>query len=343
MKSYLWMLTIFTSLMLLSCSGKNNQSGVVSQQFVHKYGFAVSEEEWEEREKDGKVISELDNGVVLTQTYSSGTLNGPTTYTFPLSKTIEELDMYDDGALVKKVIYDNKGVPIREDLFEYDDHKVITLWNYQGVPISVEEYEKDLLWNGKYFTPENDIESTVENGYGIRTKRDRAGLLVTKDKFDNGILTNRSTYHPNGQIQTETPFLDYKIHGEQLTFTTSGKPLMKMFWTRGVLNGNKIVYRNGNKQAEIPYVNGNKHGLEKHYNDQGSVVAEVHWENDQKHGSSHFHDEDNTDIDWFYKGKAVSLKKFEMLEYRDQLMADLLEENDSLLENSGFINDDLED
>lgn len=325
MKARIWLWLAGGSSFLAGCQSEHT-GDIISQQFVHKYGLNVSAEEWEDRSQDGQVISTLKNGVRIARSFENGQLHGPTTFTFPNSSIVEKLLVYDQGTLLKEVIHDSSGVPIREEAYEFDDRTVITLWDEKGAPLSIEEYENELLVDGKYYTPEHELEGRVENACGIRVKRDRSGSLITRDKIENGLLAERASFHPNGQIHTISRYCDYQIHGCQEKFTPSGKPLMTLHWDRGILDGIKTVYRNGCKIAEIPYAQGQKHGVELHYDDLGNLTAEIQWKNDKKHGCSRFHGEETTDSEWFFKGQAVNQKKFERLEDREKMIAELMVE-----------------
>ena len=317
--------SLAASLLLLSAcqNTEDSENHVVSQKYVHKYGFDVTENEWEERSQEGQVITLLSSGVRVSRSYENGQLHGPTTYTFPHSPIVEKIMMYDAGVLLKETQCDISGTPLKEEIFEFDDRTIVTTWDDKGVPLSIEEYDNDLLVEGKYYTPDHVLEATVEAGFGEKIKRDRTGALLSRDTIEEGFATQRISYHPNGQIHTISHYHDYQLHGEQLKFTASGKPLMKLNWNHGVLDGLKTVYRNGSKIAEIPYHSGLKHGTEMHYDDFGHLTAEIEWKSDKKHGSSKFHTEDTTETEWFFKGKTVSAEKFDLLDTRDRLMADL--------------------
>jgi antitoxin component YwqK of YwqJK toxin-antitoxin module len=322
MKSRFWPMIACAGTLVTGCSNKNN-GDVVSQQFVHKYGFNVSAQEWEERAQDGQTITMLKNGVKVTRAYENGQLHGTSTHTFPHSTVVEKLLVYDQGTLLKEVINDAAGIPMREDVYEFDDRTIITLWDEKGSPISIEEYDDDTLMEGKYYTPDHELEGQVEVGFGTRVKRDRSGLLLCRDRIEKGMIAERTSYHPNGQIHTVSHYQDYQLQGEQIKNTASGKPLMTLHWNHGVLDGPKIVYRNGIKIAEIPYLNGLKHGTETHFDDLGNMTAEIQWKNDKKHGFSRFYSEETVDNEWFYKGQAVNEEKFEMLENREKLIAEV--------------------
>jgi len=309
--------------LLTGCSSNKNTDDVVSQQFVHKYGFDVSEQEWEERAQDGQVITMMKNGVKVTRSYDNGKLHGSTTYTFPHSPIVEKLMVYDQGTLLKEVLHDAGGIPMREDVYEFDDRSIITHWDEKGSPLSIEEYVNESLQEGKYYTAEHELESQVENGNGTRIKRDRSGPMLCRDQIEKGAVVQRISYHPNGQIQSISNYQDYQLHGEQIKNTPSGKPLMVQHWNHGVLDGIKTIYRNGIKIAEVPYVNGQKHGTELHFDDFGTLTAEITWKNDKKHGISRFHSEEMTENEWFFNGQAVNEQKYDLLESRQKLIAEM--------------------
>lgn len=320
MKSLKLLSLIAISLAIVSCHDDNN-SNVISQQYIHKYGFDMSKDQWQSSKKEGVVITVLNTGVTITNSYNNGTLHGQTSYTYPNSSTLDKIYEYDNGTLVKEIHHDTKGVPYKEIAYELNNKKVITLWDSLGVPISIEQYENNALIDAKYFKPDNELEASIDNQSGMRIKRDRNGELLYKDKIEAGQLISRTTYHANGQVKSKMNFHNYKLQGEQINYSQTGEILMTMTWTDGKLDGLKTIYKNGNKVAEIPYVDGNKHGIERHFDSSGNLSKETHWENDKKHGSDRIYNENDTVIKWFYKGKAVSLKKYEEFSSREKIIA----------------------
>jgi antitoxin component YwqK of YwqJK toxin-antitoxin module len=311
--------------LVTACQSSNPLDEVVSQTYVHKYGFETSEQEWEAREQDGQVVTVLKNGVKVTRSYENGQLQGPTTYTFPHSSIVERLLVYNNGTLLKESVNDAAGMPMREEVYEFDNRTIITVWDEKGAPLSIEEYENQVLIDGKYYTPEHELEAVVEGGYGERVKRDRSGLLISRDEIVGGASATRTTYHPNGQVHTISHYDDSQLHGQQMKYTASGKPLMELNWDHGVLDGSKIIYRNGSKVAVIPYTKGQKHGTEFHFDDLGNLTAEIEWRNDKKHGPTQLYAEEATDTEWFFKGQSVNAEKFKTLEARDKIAAEMLE------------------
>lgn len=314
-------LVSIASLSLASCYNQTASDQVVSQKYVHKYGFDVSAAEWEARTSDGQVVSTLKNGVTITRSYENGQLHGTTTHTFPHSEVIEKALVYDQGTLLKETLYDSSGMPVREDLYEFDNRNVITLWDEKGVPLSVEEYNNGVLLDGKYYSTDHRLEASVEAGQGERVKRDRTGLLISRDRMEDGLIVERTTYHPTGEIHSISHYNDYQLHGEQLKFTATGKPLMNLQWQNGILEGVKTVYRNGFKIAEIPYVNGQKHGTEHHFDDLGNLTADIKWRHDKKHGCSKYYTDEAIETEWFFSGHAVNEQRFDFLDNREKELA----------------------
>ena len=317
-------LSLFMASLLLSgCFSSDSGNGIISQKFVHKYGFDVSEAEWEAREKEGQVVSVLKDGETVTNSYENGILHGVSTVTFPHSSIVEKLMVYNQGTLLKETVHDTIGVTISEDAYEFDDKKITTFWDDKGSPLSIEEYDGDLLVEGKYFTANHELEGQVEAGFGERYIRERSGSLLYRDLIENGAVSTRTNYHANGQIHSISHYHDYQLHGEQRKFTTKGQPLMDLNWNHGVLDGMKLVYRNGSKVSEIPYINGQRHGNELHFDDIGNLTANIEWKNDKKHGSSYFVNNGTAETEWYYKGALVSQEKYEVLNSREELVADL--------------------
>lgn len=306
--------------LLSGCFSSDSGNPILSQTYVHKYGFEVPENEWQEREEEGQIVTLLKNGVKVVRNYENGLLHGTTTFTFPHSPVVEKVQVYDQGVLLKEVVHDETGVPIREEASEFDQRMVITLWDEKGAPISIEEFEKDLLLEGKYYNPSHELEAQVEAGFGERIKRDRNGLLISRDLVENGIMATRTSYHPNGVVHTISHYLDSELHGVQQKFTSTGKPLLTLEWNRGILDGTKIVFRNGVKVAEIPYVKGEKYGTEFHFDDLGNLTAEIHWKHDKKHGPTKFYTDESVEQEWFYKGQVVDLEQFEILSTREKIL-----------------------
>ncbi|HSX12394.1 MAG TPA: hypothetical protein VLF61_02775, partial [Rhabdochlamydiaceae bacterium] len=87
-------------------------NSIVSERFVHKFGYPVSKQEWMERSYPGQVITTMSNGVTITASYENRLLHGPCTHTYPNSQVVQYFYLYNEGNLVKETSYDTFGVPV---------------------------------------------------------------------------------------------------------------------------------------------------------------------------------------------------------------------------------------
>lgn len=308
-----------------ACQKDKKDDQVISQTYIHKYGYAVSQEEWEEKNYPGQVITCLRNGSTITATYENGDLNGPCTFTYPNSQTVEKYILYNHNTPVKEVLYDLSGMPVQETVQLSQNRSSLTTWYSDGVPRSVEEYTRDELIDGQYFTLLNELEARVEKGKGNRVIRDAAGALVCKDVIEAGFLVKRESFYPSGSPECVAYYDMGQLHGQRKTFTPKGEPLALEEWIKGHLHGIATYYKNGTKELEISYLYGKKNGWEQHFVDGQSVCRQVAWDNDVKHGPEIFFVPEGKKIVWHYNGREVSQHRYSEMTRLDDMISQALE------------------
>lgn len=321
--------SLFVAILALfvSCVNKKDENTVVSKRYVHKYGYAVSQEEWESRNYPGQVITTLRDGVTVATTYEHGILHGPCTYTYPHSQTIETYFLYNNGNLVKEIKYDRHGMPLREEIRLSPSRYSLTTWYANGSPLSIEEYASDELVDGQYFNPNNELESRIDKGNGKRIVRDTHGVLVSRDTIEKGYLVQRQSFYPNGAPESIAFYAFNQLNGERRTYSQDGEPLAIEEWKNGKLHGLASYFDNGVKTSEILYLDGLKNGTERHYLDGDILSQEIAWENDKRHGPSVYYVDGHTRTDWFYDGSIVSQRRFEELDRLDEMISHINTEN----------------
>ena len=322
MKSYVCALLGLLCITLCGCKKENTQEDkVISERYIHKYGYPLTKAEWEAKTCPGQVVSTLDNGVTKTSTYEGGLLHGPVTITYPHSQTIEHYYLYNQGNRVKEISYDAAGMPSEEWIQLSPTRYSISKWYNEGSPMLVEEYVGQELLEGQYFTTRNDIESRVEKGAGQRIGRDRSGTLLQKEIVEQGYTVKKETYYPNGSPETIAFYHRNNLHGEKSSFAQSGEPLSIEEWVGGQLHGKATYFKNGNRYLEISYLYGQKNGLERHYIDGEIISQEIAWENDLKHGVTVFYVDGKAEKQWFYAGESVNKRKFDHLSQLDNMLS----------------------
>lgn len=309
--------------LLAGCVNNQQDNNVVSVQYVHKYGYAVSKDEFEQRQYPGVVTTALKNGVVITATYENGVLHGLSRHTFPHSKTAEHDFIYKNGVLVKETIYDISGMPVREDTVLSPTRYVSTKWYAAGTPMSTEEYAGKELVEGQYLSILNEVESRVEKGKGVRTVRDLQGVLVSREEIEEGYVVKAETFYPNGTPESIAYFARGVLNGEKKTFNENGEPLSVREYLTGKLHGKTTFYKNGARSVEVHYLDGMKNGLEIHYLDGDMVSQEILWENDKKHGPSKYYIEGVATVEYYYDGDHVSERRWKELNHLDEMIGQI--------------------
>ncbi len=322
--------TITLALMAIGLAtgcNKTNKANdqVITQRYIHKYGYDVSREEWENERYPGHVVTTLRNGVTMTASYEEGILHGLTTYTYPYSHSVQSQYLYERSQLVKKTSYDIRGVPQQEELFISPSHTKLTKWYANGTPRAVEEYENGILTQGEYYNFANEVESQVSCGSGLRIDRDSQGKLLTKENYDNYEKVLITTFYPNGTPHMVTPYHNDKIHGQRKIFAQTGEPLKVETFNNNLLQGTSTHFQNGSKYLEISFVNGNRHGIERHFVDGDTLVEETRWEYDYKHGPSTVYSDGYSKTDWYFNGYKVAKSKFDSLTDQERMMASMTE------------------
>lgn len=303
MKKYYF--TLIPFVLLFSC-GRQCDQNVVSETYVHKYGLELPAEDWSDRGEHGLVIRTLANGVKVCEVYNAGVLDGDCTYTYPHSEIIERVESYSMGGLFKVVQNSSSGAPAKEIRYLSPTERTVTVWYGNGTPQSIEKYNDINLISGEYYTTANQIESTVENGEGIRVIRDAYGQLVSRDTISGGDMVMSTTFYPNGTIYAVTPYVRGIVQGQKRTFLPSGEPITVEEWKNNQQSGLTEVFVNGERVGTVPYVSGMKEGIERRYRNGNQVVEEISWHRDQRYGPSTTYVEGNVKTDWYIKDTQVS-------------------------------------
>ncbi len=307
------------ALVLISCNDGNKQQ-VISQRYVHKYGYDVSREEWKAESYPGHVLTTLRDGKSITEPYEDGLIHGARTETYPHSQTIQTLEQYEKGNLIKRISYTVRGVPQREELFKAENHIVITTWYPNGTPKSNEEFRDNILINAQYLNTSNETDSRIENGTGERTIRNQSGDILAKEVFNNYLLSYVETYYPNNTPHTTVSYENNLLHGERKEFAMTGEPISVESYYKGLKHGLSTYYQNGYKYSEIPYAHGFKNGIERHYIDGEIIVEETEFHDGIKQGSSVLYCDGSAKTTWYFENHIVSRPKYEQLIERHELI-----------------------
>jgi len=323
MKVKFLMLVGAIAVTLCSCKKDDQNSNVVSQRYIHKYGYAVSKEEWDAKNYPGQEVTHMRDGVTVTATYENGTLHGPTTHTFPNSQTVQYYYLYNQGSKVKEITYDPSGMPLQEKIQLSPSRYTMTTWYADGAPMLVEDYAGEELLEGQYFTVNNEIEARIEKGSGKKVLRDQKGMLLSKEDVQGGYVVKKETFYSSGAPESVSTLYRGKLNGELKTFSITGEPTAIEEWVNGKLHGKSTYFKNGTKYLEVSYLYGEKNGLETHFVDGYQISQELVWEDNKMHGPAKFYLDGTETTSWYYDGKQVSKHRFDELNHLDQMIGNI--------------------
>lgn len=303
------------AILVTACGSRmNNGANIVDQTYVHKYGVAVPSDYWQRSGADGSVVSTMDDGVVVSRSYTSGQLDGDTTYTYPHSSQLQRSETYKNGGIVKETEFYFDGTPKEETVYDpYEGTKVISTWYLTGSPRSIERYNDTILMNGEYFTAANQRDALVDSSQGTRLIRDDYGQLISTDTITDGQMVQRVLYHPNGSPKEIIPYSNNLVDGTKRTFLPAGEPCTVEQWSAGQQEGMCVVYQYGEKYAEVPYSNGEKQGVETRYRDGRAKVQEITWNSGRMHGPTISYAGDVAKTDWYFKGRQTTKADYDYM------------------------------
>ncbi len=302
---------LFIFLATVGCQKPVEREECLERTYEHEYGLPVEAELWEDSGQNGKVFTNLRNGVSVVQNFQNGLLEGESSYTYPHNSQIERVEYYSSDKLVSQVFYSCAGNPERSIFLTFPNIRTITDWYEHGNPRCIETYEDDLLISGEYYSLQNQCDGRIYNGNGERFVRDELGVLVSQDYFHSGKLMQRTFFYANGSPREVCSIMNDVLHGERKTYYPGGDPMAIEKWNNGRQTGLTIVFQNGEKFAEVLYQDNLKHGIERRYRDGCIVTQEITWVNDLKHGPCVTYHGDVVDTDWYYKGRLSTRANFE--------------------------------
>jgi antitoxin component YwqK of YwqJK toxin-antitoxin module len=294
------------SLCTIACSPPPHEE-VVQTTYYHTYGPQIAEADWQTRGATGEVVEVLKNGVEVRREYVGGVLHGTSSWTFPHTKVIDRIEQYKNGNRVLAARNYTSGSPEFQEEWLVDDHIVARAWYEDGSPRVIEGYQGEHLIEGKYFTIDGEIESSVAAGTGTKIERSRIGALLNREQLRASDIIATESFYPNGQLREMVAYQESERHGQSRRYSESGEPLSIEQWTQGILDGSQLFFESGYPVRQISYAMGKKEGLELHFRPgTEEVVEEISWRQDRRHGVSKTYLAGQTLTEWYWRGSQVS-------------------------------------
>ncbi len=311
MKYSHYLLLLPICILATACGRSRCCNDVVCETYVHPYGLEMSSNEWCRQGSSGEVITSRKDGVVIKRSFQQGVVDGQVSYTFPHRDTIETIEVYSKGDLIKVTHNFPSGAVKSETEYASPTNSVVKSYYDQGTLRSSERFKDDRLAQATYFNLKETLESSVEDFSGKSTRRDIYGQLLSVDTIEDGRVVASTTYHINGMPEAITPFSSGVVDGTRKTFLPGGEPYTIEQWQNGQQHGITQEFQDGEKVAEVPYYRGRKEGVEKCFRNEKDVVEEISWHMDARHGPTNRYVEGKVITDWYYNDAPVSKAVFD--------------------------------
>lgn len=302
--------------MLSSCRSPSMVEQSVAEQYFHRYGFEMSKEEFCAKGSSGKVVSHLRDGRVETSEFIEGRLEGVKSISYPYSDIIEKSYEYRDGQLLAEINHYKNGAPKERRDFDASTTKVLA-WYPNGSPQAKESWEGQELKEATYYDDRHEVLAQVVDGNGNRLEFDLYGRICTKEQYQDGWVTYRETYYPNGALKSNVSYKANMPEGLANYYDLQGKILRKENWKDGHLHGEVIEFEDERPVIVHSYVYGRKDGIESRY--RGDELVETwEWRDGKRHGDHHIYvDGVLVRTEYFYEDVMVSKHVFNQRKLED--------------------------
>ena len=244
--------------------------------------------------KYGEIVGDKSWAEFISGLMSSATINVDVEID-PLSKTSNYLEVRDDGLFYEpnqNVPFTGTFTPHHENGQKAQEGTVIA--GYPDGPYKI-WYE-----NGQLQSKGNYKKGKLE---GVVTFWDEAGNFLETQKFENGVLVDKSTTPPDtlsdesdDNLTTELEnFEDTNLQEDSAdkeikeTFYENGQKKTEKSYINEELNGTSTLwYENGQKKVVINYKDGQRHGLLTRWDENGNTERTLTYSNGKivKQGSS---------------------------------------------------------
>ncbi len=105
-------------------------------------------------------------------------------------------------------------------------------------------------------------------------------------------------YHPNGEVESKTPYVNGKKHGAATWWNEDGKKYLEQMWRDGKKHGLETWwYISGKKWQEIPRQAGERYGVKTSWWESGQKEREIY----------QFGSKDYAHIQWDESGNVTEI------------------------------------
>ena len=124
--------------------------------------------------------------------------------------------------------------------------------------------------------------SCKTNNKQIIAKWDNGKPKIERLGSDTPNCFIEKNYYENGQLASESKFIDSTKNGESISYYNDGKLLGKCVYRNGKINGEVTEFhKTGNLMFKGHQIDGNLIGIATHYYDNGKPESELYYKDDK--------------------------------------------------------------
>jgi len=141
---------------------------------------------------------------------------------------------------------------------------------------------KKIRQNNTYFTSTSFYNNDIPEGHWTEKRAD--STLISEKTYKGKGSYIAKEYYITGKLKNQESFINFKLDGEQLTYTKMGILLSKLNFKNGVIVKKETFYKNGRPDNYCTYKNGRPHGKCIGYKRSGALAFEEDYDNGDKSG-----------------------------------------------------------
>lgn len=183
-------------------------------------------------------------------------------------------------------------------------------WYPDGQAQSEEAFADDKLMEGRYFSADGSLLSSITNGRGKRIEFDifdggKAAKPVSEADYVDGVKDGMETHYRDfatKKLQSETQYRAGKRNGVEKSWMENGQLNYSVNYSNGQEDGEAVYwYSNGNVQSRSQYKNGQTIGTSSRYAENGQMIEEI-----VRNGET-----TESDRQWYLDSQLMVYKKYD--------------------------------
>ncbi|HEX2580301.1 MAG TPA: hypothetical protein VHK67_07865, partial [Rhabdochlamydiaceae bacterium] len=244
--------------------------------------------------------------------YEKGLLEGTSLYFHPNETLSKEIPYHKNEIHGVVQLFNEQGTCIEKANYTEGlcDGTAMAIWSPNQIKYT-EAWEKGLLLNGTYYSPDGKEISHVKNSNGFQALFENS-LLVSLVEYQKGIPEGQvKTFNPKGQLISLYHLKENMKEGDEWEYYPSDdvkpSPKLCLQWKEDTMHGTvKTWYENGVLESQREMHDNKKHGPSYAWFKDGGLMLTEEYENGHLIKGSYFKKDSKKPISKIENGKGIA-------------------------------------